>query len=220
MARNKYPEETVNLILNTAARLFMEKGYDRTSLQDIIDETKLSKGAIYHHFISKEDIFDKICQRIGTENSERLAAVRDDNSLNGLEKLRQIFRSSMLHPNQEKIAEIVPCLLDNPRLLAIHVRTQFEEVAPNFIAPIIREGIADGSIKAENPDQLAEAIMILSDVWLNPAVRHTSGEDTSRRCEVFRSMTRALGLDFLDDDVVQAYVDYSDAVSGNQSNKQ
>ncbi|MBP1561061.1 MAG: TetR/AcrR family transcriptional regulator [Oscillospiraceae bacterium] len=219
MARNKYPEETVNLILNTAARLFMEKGFDRTSLQDIIDETKLSKGAIYHHFTSKEDIFDKICQRIGAENSERLAAVRDDKSLNGLEKLRQTFRSSMLHPNQERITEIIPCLLDNPRLLAIHVRMQFDDVVPNFIAPIIKEGIADGSIKAENPDQLAEAIMILSDVWLNPAVRPVSKEDTRRRCEVFRSITRSLGLDFFDDDVIQAYVDYSDAVSKNQSNQ-
>lgn len=219
MARNKYPEETVNLILNTAARLFMEKGFDRTSLQDIIDETKLSKGAIYHHFTSKEDIFDKICQRIGAENSERLAAVRDDNSLNGLEKLRQTFRSSMLHPNQEKIAGIIPCLLDNPRLLAIHVRMQFDNVAPNFIAPIIKEGIADGSIKAENPDQLAEAIMILSDVWLNPAVCPVSKEDARRRCEVFRSITRSMGLDFFDDDVIEAYVDYSDAVLNNQNNK-
>lgn len=219
MARNKYPEETINLIMNTAARLFMEKGFDRTSLQDIIDETKLSKGAIYHHFTSKEDIFDKICQRIGAENAQRLAAVRDDKSLNGSEKLRQIFRSSMLHPNQERIAEIIPCLLDNPRLLTIHIRMQFDEVAPDFIAPIIKEGIADGSIKAENPEQLAEAIMILSDVWLNPAVHPVSKEDTRRRCEVFRSITRSMGLDFFDDDVVQAYVDYSVAVSNNQSNQ-
>lgn len=49
MPRNKYPEETVRLILDVATRLFAEKGYDRTSLQDIINETKLSKGAIYHH---------------------------------------------------------------------------------------------------------------------------------------------------------------------------
>ena len=55
MARNKYPEETVKLILDISTILFSEKGYDDTSLQDIINETKLSKGAIYHHFSSKED---------------------------------------------------------------------------------------------------------------------------------------------------------------------
>ena len=37
MARNKHPEETVNLILDVAFRLFMEKGYEHTSIQDIID---------------------------------------------------------------------------------------------------------------------------------------------------------------------------------------
>ena len=61
MSRNKYPEETVKLILETAARLFTAKGFERTSLQDIMDETKLSKGAIYHHFASKEDIFIRLC---------------------------------------------------------------------------------------------------------------------------------------------------------------
>ena len=39
MARNKYPEETIQKILDTAERLFIEKGYDHTSLQDIIEST-------------------------------------------------------------------------------------------------------------------------------------------------------------------------------------
>lgn len=38
MSRNKYPEETVNLILDVSQRLFIEKGYDNTTIQDIIDE--------------------------------------------------------------------------------------------------------------------------------------------------------------------------------------
>ena len=54
MARNKHPEETVNLILDVAFRLFMEKGYENTSIQDIIHGLGgLSKGAIYHHFKSQ-----------------------------------------------------------------------------------------------------------------------------------------------------------------------
>ena len=45
MARNKHPEETVNLILDVAFRLFMEQGYEHTSIQDIIDNLGgLSKG--------------------------------------------------------------------------------------------------------------------------------------------------------------------------------
>ena len=77
MARNKYPEQTVKLILDVSTRLFVEKGYEQTSLQDIINETKLSKGAIYHHFSSKEEIFEAIFRRIGEENSVALAKIRD-----------------------------------------------------------------------------------------------------------------------------------------------
>ena len=85
MARNKYPEETVKLIVEVATRLFTEKVMTQPSLQDIINETKLSKGAIYHHFASKEEIFEAIISRIGEENTIELAKVRDNNLLNGLE---------------------------------------------------------------------------------------------------------------------------------------
>ena len=50
MARNKYPEITVEKILEVSQRLFMEKGYDNTTIQDIVNELGgLTKGAIYHH---------------------------------------------------------------------------------------------------------------------------------------------------------------------------
>ena len=62
MARNKYPEVTVERILDVSQRLFLEKGYDNTTIQDIVDELGgLSKGAIYHHFKSKEEIMDAVC---------------------------------------------------------------------------------------------------------------------------------------------------------------
>lgn len=65
MSRNKYPEKTVNLILDVSQRLFIEKGYDNTTIQDIIDELGgLTKGAIYHHFSSKQDILDAVIERL------------------------------------------------------------------------------------------------------------------------------------------------------------
>lgn len=121
MARNKYPEETVKLILDVATHLFVEKGYDATSLQDIINETNLSKGAIYHHFSSKEEIFEAIFHRIGEENTNALAKVRDDKSLNGLEKLRAIFKAALFNSNQSLMLTVTPCLLDNPRFLAMQI---------------------------------------------------------------------------------------------------
>ena len=61
MARNKYPEETVEKILTAARRLFLEKGYEKTTIRDIVDQLGgLTKGAVYHHFKSKEEIMDAI----------------------------------------------------------------------------------------------------------------------------------------------------------------
>ena len=65
-------------------------------MQDIINKTKLSKGAIYHHFASKEEIFVAMVKRIGEDNAEILAKVRDDKSLNGYEKLKAIFFGAKL----------------------------------------------------------------------------------------------------------------------------
>ena len=59
MARNKYPELTVEKILEVSQRLFLEKGYEQTTIQDIVDNLGgLTKGAVYHHFKSKEEIIN------------------------------------------------------------------------------------------------------------------------------------------------------------------
>ena len=96
MARNKNPEETINRILDTAYRLFLEKGYEQTSIQDIINHLGgLSKGAIYHHFKSKEDILEAVTNRITEQSNRMLAGIRDRRDLNGREKLRAIFQESI-----------------------------------------------------------------------------------------------------------------------------
>ncbi len=101
MARNKHPEETVNLILDVATRLFMEKGYEHTSIQDIIDNLGgLSKGAIYHHFKSKEDILVAVTDRMTEESNRVLESIRDRTDLTGREKLKTIFKESILRPVQ------------------------------------------------------------------------------------------------------------------------
>ena len=72
MARNKYPEETRNLIIDTAARLFVEKGYEHTSIQDIINNLGgLSKGAIYHHFKSKDEIMNAVADKLYAGATEK-----------------------------------------------------------------------------------------------------------------------------------------------------
>lgn len=210
MARNKYPEETIKLILNTSEKLFLEKGYDKTSLQDIINETKLSKGAIYHHFSSKEDIFVKIFGRMGEENASFLSKTRDDKTLNGSEKLRKIFYEALTSPLNHTMISVMPYLLDNPKFLALQVKDIYEEVAPNYIQPILEQGIFDGSIHAEHPKELAEAIMMLGNIWLNPLLLPSSIEEMKARCHVFIKLLQGVGIDLPEDEIVNEYTAYSE----------
>ena len=203
MARNKYPEETIRRILDTAERLFVEKGYERASLQDILDETGLSKGAVYHHFASKEDIFYAVCSRIGQRNGEILGKVRDDPSLNGLEKLKTIFKVSLQPERQAKMFCMMPYLIDNPKFLVTELRSIFTEVVPYFVEPIIRQGMADGSIQTDHPRELAEAMLVLTDIWGNPTVRPTTSEEMEARCAVFNQMFTSFGIPaLLDRDIM------------------
>lgn len=202
MARNKHPEETVSLILDTAFRLFMEKGYERTSIQDIIDHLGgLSKGAIYHHFKSKEDILAAVVDRMTAESNHMLEEIRDRTDLTGKEKLKTIFKESISRPVMDEMFMIVPNLHDNPRLLHSIFREAVELVAPQYILPIIRQGISDGSIQTDYLAELAELIILTANIWTNPLIFNNSVDECSRKFMVFRQMMQGLGLDIVDDEM-------------------
>ncbi len=203
MARNKHPEETVNLILDVAFRLFMEKGYERTSIQDIINNLGgLSKGAIYHHFKSKEDILVAVTDRMTAESNQMLATIRDRTDLTGKEKLKTIFKESICRPVQDEIFTVAPDLSNNPRLIFSIFRETVDEVAPNYIFPIIEQGIADGSIQTDYPEELAELIILAANIWMNPMIFDSSEEESHRKFMVFRQMMKGFGLDIVDDEML------------------
>lgn len=204
MARNKHPEETVNLILDVAFRLFMEKGYEHTSVQDIIDHLGgLSKGAIYHHFKSKEDLLIAVTDRMTAESNQMLAVIRDRSDLNGKEKLKTIFKESINRPVQDDIFTVAPDFHDNPKLLFSLLHDTIGNAAPNYILPIIRQGISDGSIETDYPEQLAELILLTANVWMNPMIFDSSEEETYRKFMVFGQMLRGFGLDIIDDEMLE-----------------
>lgn len=204
MARNKHPEETVEKILDVASRLFLEKGYEHTSIQDIINNLGgLSKGAIYHHFKSKEDILIAVTDRMTMESNQGLAKIRDASAMNGKEKLQEIFKASINRPVQNAIFTVAPDFQNNPRLLDSLLRETVEVVAPYYILPIIKEGIEDGSIRTEFPEQLAELIILAANIWMNPMVFDSSPEESYAKFMVFRQMMQGFGLDIVDEEMVQ-----------------
>ena len=117
MARNKYPEVTEERILDVAQRLFLEKGYENTTIQDIVNELGgLTKGAVYHHFKSKEEIMDAVSDRMFFENNP-FEAVKGRTDLNGLQKLREVVRLNQADTARTNMtAQSIP-MNHNPRVL-------------------------------------------------------------------------------------------------------
>ena len=204
MARNKHPEETVNLILDVAFRQFMEKGYEHTSIQDIIDHLGgLSKGAIYHHFKSKEDILVAVTERMTQESNRMLARIRDRTGLSGRDKLKMIFKESISRPVQNDIFTVAPDFHNNPKLLFSLLHDTIEEAAPNYIEPIIEQGIADGSIKTDYPKQLAELILLAANVWMNPMIFGSTADESCKKFLIFDQMLKGFGLDIVDGEMLE-----------------
>lgn len=202
MARNKHPEETVNLILSVAFRLFMEKGYEHTSIQDIIDHLGgLSKGAIYHHFKSKEDILNAVIDRMTAESNQMLGVIRDRSDLNGKEKLKTIFKESINRPVQNEIFTVAPDFHNNPKLLFSLLHETIDQAVPDYILPIIKQGVSDGSIETDYPKQLAELILLAANIWMNPMIFDSSEEESYSKFMIFSQMLQGFGLDVLDDEL-------------------
>lgn len=204
MARNKHPEETVNLILDVAFRLFMEKGYENTSIQDMIDHLGgLSKGAIYHHFKSKEDILIAVTDRMTAQSNQALSEIRDRSDLSGREKLKMIFKASVCQPVQNEIFTVAPDFNHNSKLLLGLLHDTIDQVAPIYILPVIRQGISDGSIQTDYPEQLSELIILAANMWINPMIFGDCADITYRKCTVFRQMLQGMGLDIIDDEMIE-----------------
>ena len=67
--------------------------------------------------------------------------------MNGLEKLRAIFKAALFNSNQSLMLTVTPCLLDNPRFLAMQIAQLYQIVAPEFIQPILQQGMDDEMIE-------------------------------------------------------------------------
>lgn len=204
MARNKHPEETVNRILEAATRLFIEKGYEHTSIQDIISNLGgLSKGAIYHHFKSKEDILEAVTDKMTEESNKILEGIRDRKDLTGKEKMKMIFKESVGRSDMDDLFAVAPDLSNNPRLLFSTFRDTVDIVAPFYIRPIIEQGIADGTIQTDYPAALSELVILAANIWTNPMVFNDTMEEYCRKLMVFKQMMEGFGLDIVDDELIE-----------------
>lgn len=199
MARNKYPEVTVEKILDVSQRLFLEKGYDNTTIQDIVDELGgLSKGAIYHHFKSKEEIMDALGDRMFFHNNP-FEKVRARTDLNGLQKMRMAVMINQSDEKQIELTKQAIPMLKNPHVLARMIETNRRCLCP-YWEDLIEEGIQDGSIQTQYKKELAE-FLVLMDIWLIPSIFPAAPEDLQNRIHCIGEMLQKMGLPLLNEEI-------------------
>ena len=211
MARNKYPEVTVERILDVSQRLFLEKGYENTTIQDIVDELGgLTKGAVYHHFKSKEEIMDAVGDRMFFSNNP-FEAVRGRTDLNGLQKLQEAVRLNQ--SDQERVrltAQSIP-IAKSPRLLQEMIVSNRKVLTPYFLE-LIEEGNRDGSMHTAYPREIAELLPLLTSLWLLPSVSPASREQMKRKFLFLGEMLEKMGVPLMDDSIRALVDDFFDQI--------
>ncbi|NMA53487.1 TetR/AcrR family transcriptional regulator [Bifidobacterium pullorum] len=203
MARNAHPEVTRRRILDAAQKLFSEKGFEHTSMQDIVNELgNLSKGAIYHHFPGKEAILEELTHRDWEASHGLLDELHQRTDLTGLEKIREVVRRSVTNETHLNIQRDAAQFLEDPTTLAHNLQSWQTTVANGFHT-LIMDGVEDGSITTEYPREAAILLSLLLNYWVACA---PTAADTEPRTRCVATMLAAIGLPVFNEELIDLTV--------------
>lgn len=185
----KKAEERKLEIVEAARSLFKAKGYDATTIQDVLDHLGIAKGTIYHYFKSKEELLEAVIENIVDESIERMQTQMMDVQGNALEKLRMLVKVGNAATDNEEILEH----LHQPGNTGMHIRllaAALNKQAPLY-GELIRQGCEEGIFRTESPLECAEfilsAIQFLTDMGIYP----WSQDDLVRRARAFPRLIEA-----------------------------
>lgn len=208
MARNAHPEVTERRILDAAQGLFFTKGYENTSIQDIVDQLgDLSKGAIYHHFKSKKAILDRLTEDDWQAANAKYADIAARTDINGLAKLRLMIQEAIGNEQHNKLNQVSISFLDDPQTLAASLRFWATEL-PKRWQPFIEEGVRDGSIPTAYPREAAELISLLSNYWLLTHFYPATKSELRHRVTCLATMLTAIGVPVFNDELIDLTVSF------------
>ena len=151
-------------IIRTAERLFFEKGYEETSIQDILDELSISKGGFYHHFDSKIALLSEICRQRGERDLERVRTELMSGKLKTVQKLNLLLNYlHMFDHNEPEFTALVlkVSYLDGDVNFRDQMRTFNIAALRPLMDGVIGEGMEDGSFFTRYPGQLGELLLQL-----------------------------------------------------------
>ncbi len=158
----KDPDVRRSEILDVAQRLFYQKGYEQTSIQDIITEIDIAKGTFYHYFNSKLDLLDAMIERMIEQTLQSLEPLVADGQLSALEKFERFF-SDLADWKGENKAFFLDLMniwyKDENAILRHKVNTASVEKTIPLLAQIIGQGMAEGTFASESPADIAEIVL-------------------------------------------------------------
>ncbi len=154
-----------NEILDVALRLVYSKGYDKMTIQDILDQLQISKGAFYHYFDSKAEVLEALVERMVVERVEPLlfSAVQDPH-LTALEKLQRYFDTAVSWKTSEKalMLELTKVWYSDENALARQkmLALMVKHVTPLFMQ-IIHQGVKEGTFTVPYPEYASQLVINL-----------------------------------------------------------
>jgi AcrR family transcriptional regulator len=153
-----------NAILDVALGLVYSKGYEQMTIQDLLDDLQISKGAFYHYFGSKQAVLEALVERMQGEVVQILLPVVQDSHLLALDKLRRFFLVLSRWKTARKafVLSLVRVLYaDENAIFRQKARATALKVVTPQLSAIIRQGVQEGVLTTSYPDQVSEVVLSL-----------------------------------------------------------
>lgn len=161
----KHPEIRREELLGIAARLFGRHGYDATSIDAIIGEAKLSKGAFYHHYRSKDALLEALAARAAKQALERLREILADADMTAVQRLSAFLKQGRRREEEQSNVAVFSTIF-RPENLALYHRlhTAVTRVMLPPLVGIVEQGVREGTMKSDHPVVTAEIVLILGTI--------------------------------------------------------
>ncbi len=180
----KEPEERRNELIDTAEALFIEKGYDNTTVEEIVRKTEVAKGTFYHYFKSKNEILDAMLNRYIEEINESMSNIASEEGINAVEKIVRVFRFfGEYRNNRERFIGYI----HEERNAHLHLMIE-NKFIPVFIHPfadMVEQGIQQGLFNTKYPREAALAVLTLGVQFGNTHENYYSTKEVERNVEAF-----------------------------------
>lgn len=162
----KHPDVRRAEILDRAAALFVARGYENVSLNDLIADAGVSKGAFYHWFPSKNALITTLAERSA---HAQLAAIEEATARcdgNALDRLNTLLRAGfdvkMQTGTPEQLAAMVSLLRPENAHLYGRIVTVSEQLTQPLLTRLISDGVAEGIFHTFDPEGVADMIQGLA----------------------------------------------------------